>query len=255
MPEPNEINVMMEFFKGEDVPVFEPIRLNPPADSNYIIDDSIFDEPVDAVAASVARRSEPTFLRVLHAYPGASRIDLLYIKDGEKKILLAENLGICRLTGYKKVMDGLAQINIYPSYRKNPLDSFHIDLPARGGYYTLMLGGYSQELKPLISYDMKKAPEGKACIRLINLSPDLGPVDLMLDNRTIFPAVKEGTITNYIEIKPDIYNIKLISSRTREFLLAGKKAIFQQNRAYTVYVLGFVRGYPGLSMAISQDGD
>lgn len=269
MPEPNEITVMMEFFKKEDDETFESMEFDALNEEKYIIDDSIFDEPSEELEAVLEEESKPvfnmeqksrsmdnyTYLRVLNASPGSPRIDVVYQKDNQEKFTLARNLGYARITDYRKVIDGLSKITIFHAARKNPIDSFKIDLPSCDGYYTLMLCGPINDLKPIISCDMSTSSSQKhASVRFINLSPDTGCVDLLLNNNVIFPDTAKETITKYADIKPDIYNLKLLGSSKKRLLLSGRNVIFKQNKAYTIYVLGLVYGYPGLAFAISLDG-
>ncbi len=192
-----------------------------------------------------------SYLRVLHASPKSPAVDV-YIND----ILKFKNLSYAAFTDYIQVITGEYNVKIYATgTTSSPVLNKNIFVPAQKIYTIAAIG-----LLP--SIDVLPIPETKimnptdnAYIKFAHLSPNTGPVDIVLpDGKILFNNISYKSYTDYIQVPPGTYTLEARPTGTKTTVLYVPNIKLKAQRFYTVYAIGLLKGQPGLQALIPLDG-
>lgn len=199
-----------------------------------------------------AMRQNFSYIRFLHAVPGAPAVDV-YANES----LIARGLSYRGFTEYLQVVPGIYSIQIFAAGTTGPtiLDTV-VEVPVQSIITAAVAGmlpniGVRAFFEPILPI-----PPGKLYLRFANLVPDSTGADLTLSDGTIlFEDVSFGTATNYISIFPGIYAFNVKQSGTDTNLLYVPNIQLEPARFYTVYFIGSLSGNPPLQVLIPLDGN
>lgn len=127
-----------------------------------------------------------------------------------------------------------------------------------GSDYTLAVAGQGSSATVLTFTDENAAPSvptGKAGLRVINLSPNAGALDVAWAGGALLAeAVDFGEASEPVETLAGLtLNLEVRAAGNSNALVTVPGVTLQENRAYTLFVLGLRPGTPGLSAALNLD--
>lgn len=199
-----------------------------------------------------ARVTMNAFIRVLHASPGTSAVDVY--ANGK---LLARNLAYKEFTPYLQVDAGNYNIKIYPTgSTTNPILNTNVNIEPRTISTLAAINrpgelGLQQVMEP-----KTQIPSGKTMIRFVHLSPNAPGVDVTLpDGTKLFSDVTYREVTDYIPVNPGTYTWQARVTGTDQVALNVPNIKLKPNRFYSVYAVGLVSGTPPLQVLIPLDGN
>jgi hypothetical protein len=114
---------------------------------------------------------------------------------------------------------------------------------SRDQHHTVYLSDSLGYFTTIISNDDVARTDGKATIRLINLSPDAGPLDLALDSVpvTSATAIRYGQISTFAVVPVTIKSgIRVTTSGADPILLSRKSFPLETGRCYTLILRGYI---------------
>ncbi|MBU3143484.1 DUF4397 domain-containing protein [Clostridium sp. CF012] len=192
-----------------------------------------------------------SYLRILHASPKSPAVDV-YIND----ILKFKNLPYADFTDYIEVITGEYNVKIYAAgTTTSPVLSKNLFVPPEKIYTIAAIG-----LLPNI--DLLPVPETKIMnpadmvyIKFAHLSPNTGPVDIVLpDGKILFKNISYKAFTDYIQVPAGTYTLEARPTGTKTTILYIPNIKLKSQRFYTVYAIGLLKGHPGLQALIPLDG-
>ena len=189
-----------------------------------------------------------SLVRIFHASPQAPEVDV-YI-DGN---LAFSGLGFKEFTKYVYLDKGNHKVEVYlAGTKENPVISQIVDVPD-GEMITVAVTGNLDDLSLLAIPDdvSKEMSDSYSTFRVIHLSPDAQAVDILEDEETLFEDIKFREGTEYIEVEPGKYNVKVALSSDGKVALPLEIKL-NPNRIYTIYVVG---NAANLSAIQSVDGN
>lgn len=191
---------------------------------------------------------DSSLVRVFHASPELPPVDV-YVNDK----LLFQNIKFKDFSKYIQIKEDNYKLDIFESGdQQSPLINQTVKVDSKE-VYTIAIIGSMDNLSLLVinDYSSKTINDDYSSFRMINLSPQSQPIDIIVDGDTLFKNIgyKEGTI--YADVKISEYNIKLTSSIDNA-TLAKFKSKFKANRIYTIYLVGNPKS---LSIIQSVDGN
>lgn len=193
-----------------------------------------------------------SYIRLLHASPGAPPVDVL---ANDKPI--AQNLSYKDFTQYLLVPSGNYNIKIYPAgKRTNPLLVSNFFVPPNF-ILTLAAAGQPTNITLVaLPEPLRNVPKKKVYVRLSQLSPDAPNVDVALQNgRKLFTNVSFKEFTDYVLLNPGTYNFEIRPTGTTKTILYVPNITLKPDRFYTVYTVGLASGRPPLQALIPMDGN
>lgn len=120
-------------------------------------------------------------------------------------------------------------------------------------YYSLFAVNTVQAIQTVLLRDNIKTapPTGKAKVRIMNFSPDAGPIDVVITKNTVGSGPKENLPTprvlasqlnfkevkDFFEIDPGNYDIEIRSGAT--VLFTRDKVIIDDRSCYSIWAAGF----------------
>lgn len=192
-----------------------------------------------------------SYLRVLHASPKSPAVDV-YIND----MLKFKTLPYGDFTDYIEVISGNYNIKIYVAGTKtSPVLSKNIFIPP-GKIYTVAAIGLLPNIELLPIPETKiMEPHKMAYVKFAHLSPNTGPVDIVLPDGTIlFKNISYKEFTDYIEVPAGTYTLEARPTGTKTTALYVPNIRLKSGRFYTVYAIGLLNGTPGIQALIPLDG-
>ncbi len=198
------------------------------------------------------QRVPPSYVRFLHASPGAPNVDIY-----SNGTLVASNLPYRGFTEYLTAPPGNYSIRVFPAGQKvNPvLDTNAVIQP--GTIYTAAITGRVPDLSILpVPEPITPIPSGRLNLRFVHLSPDAPAVDVTLPNGTkLFTNISFKQIANYIPVRPGTYTFQLRIAGTNRVILTVPNMNLKPNRFYTLYAVGLAAGNPPLQLLVPLDGN
>ncbi|KZL90771.1 DUF4397 domain-containing protein [Clostridium magnum] len=191
-----------------------------------------------------------SYARILNASPNSPPIDV-YLDDK----LIAKNIAYKEFSKYLIFPKGNNNIKVYPTGQNvNPIIDSPIALPP-GFVYNIAAIGYFPNI---ILYPIPEptTPQNfnRACVRLINLSPNSPPLDIRVQDGTkIFSSVKYEDYTTYACIPPGTYTFRVIATGTNNVLFTIPDVQLMPNKYYAIYTVGVAGGSPPLEAFIIEE--
>lgn len=192
-----------------------------------------------------------SYLRVLHASPKSPAVDV-YIND----MLKFNNLAYGNFTDYIEVITGNYNVKIYAAGTKTtPVLNKNFFVPPEK-IFTIAAIGILPNLELLAVPEPKiLEPTDKVYIKFAHLSPNAGPVDIVLPDGTIlFKNISYKGLTDYIQVPAGTYILEVRPTGTKTTVLYVPNIKLKSQRFYTVYAIGLLNGTPGLQALIPLDG-
>ncbi len=187
-----------------------------------------------------------TYVRFLHAVPNAPAVDL-YVGDK----LVGKGITYKSFTEYLGAYPGVYNIKLYPAGNKSKL-LLEEDVQLQDGIiYTIAVAGVLQSLDFKIIVDKKRDfDKSKTHIRFINLSPFDTKFDILLDGAVKITDLDYEEVSNYIELEPRTYYIKVLDSYTKRPVLLDPKATLRAGKLLAGYIVGQQNKGEGLEILI-----
>jgi hypothetical protein len=174
-------------------------------------------------------------LRVIHASPGAPAMDVLV--DGQT---LLQGLAYGTASSYATMTPEQHRIQIVPTGQtaNAAVVDETIDGAPGQAYLVAVFGLLNDIGGAVYDVDLSEIEPGTARVRLINLSPDAGAIDLLeTGGDEWFSDVDLGNASDYRDIAPGTYSADVRGDDDRS-LLTVSELPFDETRVYDVVVLG-----------------
>jgi hypothetical protein len=197
-------------------------------------------------------RQPYSYLRLLHAAPGAPPVDV-YANNS----LIASGLPYKGFTEYLQVMPATYRIQVFRAGTTGPvlLDTV-IEVPGQSINTAAVVGVPANLTIKTFFETVVQIPPGQIYLRFANLVPDGPDMDLVLSNGTeLFSDVSFGMATNYTQIPAGTYIFYLQQSGTARSLLYVPNIHLLPGRFYTIYAVGRMDGTVPLQVLIPLDGN
>ncbi|MDQ2652200.1 MAG: DUF4397 domain-containing protein [Chloroflexota bacterium] len=174
-------------------------------------------------------------VRIIHASPDAPAVDVLL--DGQP---LLENVKADSASDYQAITSETHRIQVVPAGQTADaaLVDEEIDAAPGAAYIVAIYGRLNDLQGAVIDVDLSEIEPGNARVRLINLSPDAGAVDLAETGGDVwFDDVDLGEVTDYRDVTPGGISADLRGDEDR-VLQTIPELGFAEARVYDVVVLG-----------------
>ncbi len=198
--------------------------------------------PVASLAepnAATAQEPENSQVRIAHMSADAPAVDVRI--DNET---VAQNLEFGDVTDYLDVQEGDRQVSIVTAENETTVLEAQLSVPANERLTVAAIGqvaeNATEELRLVALSDARRAPTGaNASVRLVHVSPDLGPVDVTV-NRTgevLFDDVTFGNATEYVTVPSGVYtlNVREAAEGNNGTLLSTHTESLQNQTVYSVF--------------------
>jgi len=113
-------------------------------------------------------------------------------------------------------------------------------------YYSVYALGTAQKVEPILLNDNLALPApGKATVRIMNFSPDAGPVDVVITGGAAQPITLATNLAykgvrDFFEIDPGVYTIEIrVAGTTTRIGNARSNIIIDRNSCYSIWTAGF----------------
>lgn len=192
-----------------------------------------------------------SFIRILHASPNAPGVDV-YVNN----VLTARDVTYKEFTQYIPLAGGLYNIKAYPTGTStNPVIDTNINIPPKSIFTIAVTGMLADIALTLVQEPPIQRQPADTFVRIAHLSPNTPNVDITLPNGTkVFSDVEYKEITDYIPIKPGVYELQARLAGTNNIVLTVPNINLRSGNIYTVYIVGLQNGNPTLQVLIPLDG-
>jgi hypothetical protein len=192
-----------------------------------------------------------SFVRILHASPNAPGVDI-YVNN----VLTVRDVTYKEFTQYIPIAGGLYNIKAYPTGTTvNPVIDTNINIPP-GSIFTIAVTGMLADIALTLVQEppIQRLPS-ETYVRIAHLSPNAPNVDITRpDGAKLFSDVEYGEVTDYISIRPGVYEFQARVAGTNNIILTVPNTNLRAGNIYTVYIVGLANGSPGLQVLIPLDG-
>jgi hypothetical protein len=192
-------------------------------------------------ASGDAAKRDKALVRVVHAMPAQPAVDAF---AGDLRAF--SNVTYKSVTPYAELTDDRQQLTLKSAGKPAPLAE-NTENFAGGKHYTVLaLPTSEQDPKPelkVLADDLTPPSSGKARVRVINASPDVGEIDVYTMNNAdkLFGGVNFKSEAGYTEIAPTTTVVELRPQGKKEPLLMLPQFSFEPNKTYTIVVMGRVK--------------
>lgn len=191
-----------------------------------------------------------TSVRILHAVPNASNVDV-YLNGS----LLTSNLAFGKISKYSVFSPGEYEFQLFPTgtYDK-PLLSQTVQLIANANY-TVSIVTLSNDLYLFRLKDSNiPATKSQASLRFINLSSNAPLLSLALPNGvTLFNQAEYLETTGYYSLSSGIYNFEVLLGSSQVTTKFIKNITLDVSRFYTIYIIGLFNDKPPIGYLFVDD--
>ena len=197
-------------------------------------------------------RQPYSYLRLLHAVPGAPPVDV-YANNS----LIASGLPYRGFTEYLQIIPATYHIQVFRAGTTGPalLDTV-IEVPGQSINTAAVIGTPASLSIKTFFETVIQIPQGQLYLRFANLVPDGPDMDLVFSNGTeLFGDVSFGMATNYTQIPAGTYVFHIQQSGTNRRLLYVPNIQLMPGRFYTIYTVGRMDGTVPLQVLIPLDGN
>lgn len=197
-----------------------------------------------------AQEADTAMVRVVHASPDASAVDVLV--DGESA---AEGLEFQDATDYIEVEAGEHQFQVVPSGGE-AADAV-IDATATleaGMSYSVVAVGSVDSIESLIVEDEITEPVADmAYLKVVHAAPDAPDVDVATaDGTVIFDSVTFMGTTDYMPVEAGGYDLELRATGTEDVAVEAPGLSLEAGTAYSAYAMGLAED-DSLTVVLFED--
>ncbi len=191
-----------------------------------------------APASHDAANRDKALVRVVHAMPAQPAVDAF---AGDSRTF--SNVTYKTVTPYAELTDDRQRLTLKPAGQPGSLAENSENF-AGGKHYTLVAVPTSaQDPKPelkVLADDLTPPSSGKARVRVINASPDVGEIDVYTMNNAekLFGGVNFKSEAGYSEIAPTTTVVELRPEGKKQPLLMMPQFSFEPGKTYTIVVMG-----------------
>jgi len=203
-----------------------------------------------APSPAAAKHRDEALVRVVHAVPGGTQLDLF---AGD--LVLFDGLGFKSVTPYRAIDGQRYAFALRPAgmTRAKPLSSNTEGLQD-GNFYTAFAmpgDGHTPNLR-IVNDHIATPASGKAQLRVVHAGVDAGKVDLREAGSTnvLFHDVDYQTVSDYHEVAPVNGAIEIVG---HDQPLASFAGHLEPGRFYTIVIVGNARGTPKLEAFLIED--
>lgn len=206
-----------------------------------------------APSSDSAKHRDEALVRVVHAAPSATNVDLF---AGD--LLLFDGLGFKSVTPYRAVDGQRYAFALRPAgmARAKPLSSNTEDLKD-GDYYTAfaMPGDGRGPTLRVVNDHLDRPASGKARLRVVHAGGDAGKLDLRAAGatETLFDDVEYQAVSDYRDVSPLNSAVEVVGSDPSAPVLATLKTHLEAGRFYTIVIIGNARSTPKLEAFLIED--
>lgn len=191
-----------------------------------------------------------SFIRFLHAAPGASAVDIY--TDGN---LVLKNIAYNEISEYLVVGPEIIHIQVFSAGEAStPLIDTELNIPP-SETITVAIIGISPDISLLpIFLNVAVRDNDDALIRFTHLSPEAPDVNLSIEGGdTLFSDVGYTQVTEYEVIEPGSYTLQLRIANGDDTVLASGTIEVKPRNAYTVYAIGLAEEDPAIEIGYFTD--
>ncbi len=191
-----------------------------------------------------AHNSDPGYVRVVHAAPGAGNVDVFVGKSA-----LLKNFAFGTVTDYVTLDPGKYRIRVAPAGKGtgDAVIDETVTIKSDVHYTAVALGTSSFSLK--VFGDNNYAPEGKARVRVYHLSPNAGPVDVSVGGTKVISHQTYPHASGYLTVAPGSYTFKVTA--TDPGVTLDLPATLKAGYVYSVFAVGLYKGSPALQFVVA----
>lgn len=200
-------------------------------------------EPGDSY---LPKRKPSSFIRILHAASCSKRFDI-YL-SGQ---VISRNLAHKKYTPYLAVPPGPHEIRaLAPNTMINKSLLLEVNL-----VYTVCITG-NGELEFLLVTDMKPdLQDNNANMRLVNLIPDIGSVDVSISGHALmFTGTGYKYVTEYTSLETGKYKINIYRQGTDSSIHCLPDVTLKPEWNYTLYLMPGLKEKNGINSILLLDG-
>lgn len=178
-------------------------------------------------------KNNSSLVRIFHAAPQAQNIDV-YVNDQ----MVFSDLAFGDFTKYVYLDEGEYNISVYVARQKDrPIINQMVDVLSKQ-IFTVAATGNLDNLGLLVIPDkVSKSPsQSYSSLRVIHLSPNAPGVDILVDGDTLFEDISFEEGTNYVDLNPGKYNVKVVLNSDKSIVLPFKITL-NPDKIYTIYII------------------
>ena len=206
-----------------------------------------------APAAATAEGRNMALIRVVHAIPSGSTVDVF--ADDNK---VFDSLAYKAVTPYREIHGQRYTFRLRPAgmNQADPLASNAEGLD-NGSHYTVFAVPGDGEVASLhVVTDTHSLPStGKARVRVVHASNDAGELDVYAVGQpnVLFDRVAFQAVTDYDEMDPLSGSLELRPEGESNVMLSVPEMRLEAGKTYTIVVMGRVRTAPKLELFVIVD--
>lgn len=206
-----------------------------------------------APSSEAAEDRDTALVRVVHAIPGGGNVDVF--ADDTRAF---DGLAFKAVTPYRE-LDGQRytfRLRAAGQAQGDPLASNTEGLDD-GDYYTVFAvpGDDDRAMLRVVQDDHSRPGEGKARVRVVHASRDVGEVDLYAVGRddALFDGIDFQSVTDYDEVDGLTGSLQLKHEDDANVVLDVPNVRLEAGKSYTIVVVGRVKTAPRLEAFVIED--
>lgn len=206
-----------------------------------------------APSSEAAEDRDTALLRVVHAIPGGANVDVF--ADETRAF---DGLAFKAVTPYRE-LDGQRytfRLRAAGQAQGDPLASNTEGLDD-GDYYTVFAvpGDDDKAMLRVVQDDHSRPGDGKARVRVVHASREVGEVDLYAVGRddALFDGIDFQSVTDYDEVDAFTGSLQLKHEDDANVVLDVPNVRLDAGKSYTIVVVGRVKTAPRLEAFVIED--
>src|SRR5215217_6889750 len=223
----------------EETRVYDVVVLGQVADDSLELQSLVTTvSPSCAEVLGLEGASSDACVRLVHAAPDAPPADV-YLNDAE----IAQNLEFGTATEYVTVPSGTGR-GVRVTATGTPVEEAIIDTSLDfdpGQAYEILVTGGGDDLEATITgTDLRPLAQGQARLRVINASPDAGPIDVGVQGSedNLFDGVDFRDATDYVVLDAGDYALEVRPGGEDMTVALESDATFEEGVTYDLIALG-----------------